>query len=98
MENTENNHLREASDAYWYEVKCQEAQEKLIAFCHKHSLINMITFAYFILLLIYCLTCDSCDSPAPVPKGKFSLPLKQKKLTGDFPPTPRLTSQMSQTG
>lgn len=50
-------------------LKCQEAEEKLIAFCHKHSLINMITFAYFILLLICCLG-DSCDSRAPVPKGK----------------------------
>lgn len=40
-------------------LKCQEAQEKLIAFCHKRSLINMITFAYLILLLIYCLSCDS---------------------------------------
>lgn len=50
-------------------LKCQEAKEKLIAFCHKHSLINMITFAYFILLLICCLG-DSCDSRVPVPKGK----------------------------
>lgn len=50
-------------------LKCQEAEEKLIAFYHKHSLINMITFAYFILLLICCL-CDSCDSRVPVPKGK----------------------------
>lgn len=55
-------------------LKCQEAEEKLIAFCHKHSLINMITFAYFILLLICCLR-DSCDSCAPVPKGKvISIP------------------------
>lgn len=53
-------------------LKCQEAEEKLIAFCHKHSLINMITFAFFILLLIWCLD-DSCDSPAPVPKGNISI-------------------------
>lgn len=44
-------------------LKCQEAADKLIAFCHKHSLINMITFAYFILLLICCLG-DSCSSSA----------------------------------
>lgn len=50
-------------------LKCQEAQAKLIAFCHKHSLINMITFAYFILLLICCLG-DSCDSCVLVPKEK----------------------------
>lgn len=50
-------------------LKCQEAEEKLIAFCHKHSMINMITFAYFILLLICCRG-DSCDSCAPVPKRK----------------------------
>lgn len=52
-------------------LKCQEAEGKLIAFCHKHSLINMITFAYFILLLICCLG-DSCDSLVPVPNGKKS--------------------------
>lgn len=70
-------------------LKCQEAQEKLIAFCHKRSLINMITFAYFILLLIYCLSCESCDSPAPVPKGGFSLLIIQgKKLTKGFPSRP----------
>lgn len=50
-------------------LKCQEAEEKLIAFCHKHSQINMITFAYFILLLICCLG-DSCDTCAPVSKRK----------------------------
>lgn len=50
-------------------LKCQEAEWKLIAFCHKHSLINMITFAYFILLLICCLA-DSRDFRSPVPKGK----------------------------
>lgn len=47
-------------------LKCQEAQAKLIAFCHKHSLINMITFAYF---MICCLG-DSCDSCVLVPKEK----------------------------
>lgn len=50
-------------------LKCQDAAEKLIAFCHKHSLINMITFAYFILLLICCLGDSQC-SPAHVPKRK----------------------------
>lgn len=71
-------------------LKCQEAQEKLIAFCHKRSLINMITFAYFILLLIYCLSCESCDSPAPVPKGGdfHYCSYWGKKLTEGFPSRP----------
>lgn len=76
-------------------LKCQEAEEKLIAFCHKHSLINMITFAYFILLLICCLN-DSCDSPVPVPKGKFSLLLKHEVFLGlirDFPSARPLRTQ-----
>ena len=55
-------------------LKCQDAEEKLIAFCHKHSLINMITFAYFILLLICCLN-DSCDSLTLATKGNLSSPL-----------------------
>lgn len=42
-------------------LKCQDAAEKLIAFWHKRSLINMITFAYFILPRICCIG-DSCDS------------------------------------
>lgn len=59
-------------------LKCQEAAEKLIAFCHKRSLINMITFAYFILLLICCLG-DSYESCTPAPKGKsFSLLLRHE--------------------
>lgn len=62
-------------------LKCQEAQEKLIAFCHKRSLINMITFAYFILLLIYCLSCESCDSLAPVPKGGIFITAHTGKKT-----------------
>lgn len=76
-------------------LKCQEAGKKLIAFCHKHSLINMIAFAYFILLLICCLN-DSCDSPAPVPTGKFSLLLKHEVFLGlirDFPSARPLRKQ-----
>lgn len=52
--------------------QCQEAEEKLIGFCHKCSLINMITYiawlAYFILLLICCRR-DSHDSRVSVLKG-----------------------------
>lgn len=71
-------------------LKCQEAREKLIAFCHKRSLINMITFAYFILLLIYCLSCESCDAPAPVPKGGIFITAHtgRKKLAEGFPSRP----------
>ena len=62
-------------------LKCQEAAEKLIAFCHKHSVINMITFAYFILLLICCLG-DSYESCTTAPKGKsFSLLLRHETTT-----------------
>lgn len=66
MENTE---IIICKKQVMHMLKCQEVEEKLIAFCHKHSLINMITFAYFILLLICCLG-DSCDFRVPVPKGK----------------------------
>lgn len=54
---------------------------KLIAFCHKHSLINMITFAYFILLLICCLTYFDCKpSNAPVPRGKIFITAQTWKV------------------
>lgn len=55
----------------------------------------MIAFAYFILLLICCLN-DSCDSPAPVPRGKFSLLLKHEVFLGlirDFPSARPLRKQ-----
>lgn len=50
----------------------------------------MITFAYFILLLIYCLSCESCDSPAPVPKGGIFITAHTggKKLAEGFPSRP----------
>lgn len=49
----------------------------------------MITFAYFILLLIYCLSCESCDSPAPVPKGVIFITAHTgKKLAEGFPSRP----------